>query len=200
MNDVNSEIAMIRRLMQDSQGAVYDGRGHFILWGSISALGLALTYAYAVGRPVPDPRLVWLVGLVLGWSGSVVLGVRGRARARVHTHASRLLGWLWISCAATMTLIGTAGLFGDVVPVQALPGVVAAVLAVGVLATGLLTGHAWLRWVAAGWWAGAAVMLFRPGLYALLLLAAMALLLEVVPGLVLLTRKRAASDVAVDAA
>ena len=198
MTEATNDIALIRRLMHESQSAVYDGRGHFVLWGLISALGLALTYAYVVGWSVPDPRLIWLVALALGWAGSIALGMRGRNRARVHTHASRLLGWLWISCAATMTLVGTAGLFGDVVPVNALPGLVSAILAVGVLGTGVLTGHSWLRWVAVCWWVGAAVMLFRPGVYALLLLAVMAVLLEVVPGLVLMSRKRGVPEAASD--
>jgi hypothetical protein len=57
-----------------------------------------------------------------------------------------------------------------------------------------------LRLMAVAWWAGSLVMLLRPGVYTIPLMAVMVLALFVAPGLVLWTRARAARAARPDSA
>lgn len=184
------DLALIRRLMEESRRDVVDRGRHFLIWGPLSAAGLVMTYLAATGALGVNPVSVWLVVLAIGWTGSFVVGWRDGRRARVRTVGGRLLSGVWISAGGTLTVVALAGMFGPLVDVRALPGLLSVVIALPVLLTALLTGERWLVAVAAGWWSGGAVMLFAPGLYTLLLMAAMALLLMVVPGVVLHARSR----------
>lgn len=184
------DLALIRQLMEDGRREVVDRGKHFIIWGVVPAVGALLTYAHASGAAVPHPTLSWAVLLVVGWMGSFVVGWRDSRGARVRTLARRLLSGVWISAAVTLTVLALAGMFGRGLSHTALPGVLSAVIAAPVLVTMLLTSERWLGLVAAGWWAGGALMLFAPGSYTLLVMAALSLLLLAVPGLVLNAKAR----------
>lgn len=184
------DLAMVRRIMEESRAAVVDRGKHFLIWGLIPTVGLLTTYAGATGVPVPEARWVWSGLLAIGWAVSLLVGVRDGRGARVTTLPRRVLSALWISAGVSLTVVGLAGMFGSVVGVEALSGLVSVLLAPPILVTALLTGERWLALVAVGWWAGGAVMLVYPGLYTLLLLAAMSLLLMALPGAVLFVRAR----------
>lgn len=184
------DLALIRRIMDETRQEAVDRGKHFIIWGLVTAVGLAVTYQAITGALAVNPAIVWTVLLAIGWAASLTIGWIDGRRARVTTLGRRLLSAVWISTAVTLTLTGMAGMFGEVLDARALSGVLSAILAAPILVTALLTGESWLRAVAGAWWVGAAVMLFVPGIYALLLLAVMALLLMALPGVVLYVRSR----------
>lgn len=190
MNQPQHDLAMIRQLMEESQRTVDENGKHFLLWGALGTVGLVATWLFVVGRMTLDPRWLWAVILGVGWVGSFWLGVQSGARARVRTAGRRVIAAVWVSCGVTMTLIAGAAMLGRVVALPSLSGLIASVMALGLAMTGVLTGLRWLLGVGVAWWIGAGVMLFVPGPYTLLLLAGMALVLEVVPGLVLYARAR----------
>lgn len=191
MRRAEEDLAVIRRIMEESRREVGQRGRHFVIWGGITTVGLIATYMSALGRATLDPDWVWVVLLVVGWSASMILGLREGRRSRVRTLGRRILTGTWMSIAVTLTLIGLSGMFGEVVSHWSLPGLLAVVIASPVLVTALMTGERWLVWVAVGWWLGGALMLFVPGLYTLPLMAFMALLLLAVPGGVLNVRSRA---------
>lgn len=184
------DLALIRQIMEDGRNEVVDRGKHFIIWGFVPAVGALETYAYARGAAVPDPTVSWVILLVLGWAASLAVGWRDSRGARVRTLARRLLSGIWVSTAITLTVVALAGMFSRGLSHTALPGVLSAVIAAPVLVTMLLTGERWLGLVAVGWWAGGALMLFAPGMYTLVVMAAMSLLLLAVPGIVLNARAR----------
>ncbi|MGH7481137.1 MAG: hypothetical protein ACRELV_03205 [Longimicrobiales bacterium] len=190
----HDDLATIRKLMEDSQGLVLDKGQHFILWGALSAGGLVATWLAATGAVALRVDLLWIALLALGWAGSFAFGVREGRRGRVSSVGRRLLSAVWVSCGVALTLVAVAGIWGPAVPVYALPGVLSVVIGLGFAATSALTGMGGMRYLAALWWAGAAWMLFAPGVYTLLLLAAMAVLLQVVPGVALYRRARAVAQ------
>lgn len=184
------DLALIRRLMEETRQDVVDRGKHFSLWGVLTAVGLLGTWWVALGRLAVAPGLLWLGLLVAGWCGSLYVGWSENRAARVRTTGRGLLAAVWVTAAVTLTAVGLAGLFGEALEVRSLPGVLSAVLAIPVYLTSRLTGEWWLGWVAAGWWLGGAVMLFVPGLYTLPLMAGMALVLMAVPGAVLNVRAK----------
>lgn len=188
------DIALVRRMMEESRTVVVDRGKHFMIWGLVPTAGLLFTYARLTGSPGPDPRWIWIGLLIIGWAASLTVGLIDGRRARVGTLPRRLLSVTWIATGISMTMIGLAGLFGPLVGGEAISGLLAAILGAPVFVTAVLTGERWLRWVAIGWWAGGTVMLFSTGPYALLLMAAMMFLLLAVPGAVLFARARTGAD------
>jgi hypothetical protein len=190
--DAHADLAVIRRLMEETRREVTDRGAHLLIWGALSACGLLLTWLAATGVLALDPTVAWLVILGVGWALSLGVGYRAGRRARTVTLGRRMLSAVWLVIAVTLTLVALAGMFGEAVSVQALPGLLSAIIAAPLLLTALLTRERWLGWVAGGWWVGGALMLFVPGLYTLPVMAAMAVLLMLIPGGVLWARSRAA--------
>lgn len=184
------DLALIRRMMEEVRRDVVDRGRHFMIWGVMPTLGALATWLYAAGVAVPAPQWSWTGLLVVGWAASMVVGWRDGRGARVRTFGRRMLSIVWVCVAVSLTIIALAGMFGAVVDVVALSGLVSVVIAAPVAMTAGLTGERWLYGVAGGWWVGGAVMLFVPGVNALLLMGAMSLLLLAVPGAVLNARSR----------
>lgn len=184
------DLAVIRRFMEDGRRDVMDRGKHLLVWGSVGMVGSALTYAYVVEWTAVPPGWLWLALMAAGWAGSVVIGRRESRRAPVKTFARRLLSVMWVSSAIVITLIALAGIFSELVDPRALPGLLSVALGAPILVAGVLAGERWLRLVGAGWWFGGGIMLFVPGVYALLLMGAMSLLLMAVPGGVLYAKSR----------
>lgn len=189
-DSAREDLAVIRRIMEETRRDVVDRGKHFLIWGGITTIGLVLTHLAIVGGLAWKPGWVW-VGLVgAGWVASMVVGWRDGRDTRVRTLGRRLLSGIWVATGITLTVIGMAGIFAEPVPVRILPGTLAVVIAPAVLVTGQLTGDRWWSAIAAGWWLGGIVMLLLPGPYTLLVMAGMALALMVVPGALLFVRAR----------
>lgn len=188
------DLAAIRRLMEGGRQVVNTAGPHFVAWGVLTSGALAATYVMA-GRG--DTRAIWwtwAVAIGLGWAASVALMLT--AERRVSSATGRLLGGLWVGTGVTLTLLGFAAPAGGGLAQEAITGVLAAVLGGATFATGLLVGSRWMQAAAGAWWAGALLMLLWPGPHGLLLTAALVLLLQAVPGVVLTLRGRRAMAVA----
>ena len=190
------DLAAIRRLMEVGQQVVNTAGPHFAAWGVLCSAALGATYVLS-GRG--DTRTIvwtWIAAVSLGWAASIALTVAGRRGARVESATGRLLGGLWTGTGVTLTLLGFAAPAGGGLAQAAITGVLAAVLGGATFATGLLVGSRWMQAAGGAWWAGALFMLLSPGRHGLLLTAALILLLQTVPGVVLTLRGRRAAAVA----
>ncbi|HYR09689.1 MAG TPA: hypothetical protein VEQ60_18080 [Longimicrobium sp.] len=190
------DLAAIRRLMEDGQRVVNSAGPHFVAWGLLTSAALSATYVLA-GRG--ETRLItwaWAVAVGLGWLSSLALTVAEGRRARVRSATGRILGGVWTGTGITMMLLGFAAPAGGGVDTAVITGVLAAVMGSGFFSTGLLVGSRWMQGAAVAWWAGALLMLLRPGAYGLLVTAALVLALQTLPGLWLMLRERRAVAVA----
>lgn len=177
------DLADIRSWMHEGRRVVVETWRHQVWWGVVSAVALVATWWAVKQAAWAAAWVLWPVVLAFGWAGSAVLGRAGPPRAR--NQATRAFEALWVGTGVTLSIVGTLGLYGGGLNPTALPGVVAAVFGGAYFTTARVSGIGWLRGVAVGWWAGAAVLLLRPGDDALLVLAALALLGEAGPGLIL---------------
>jgi hypothetical protein len=177
------DLRAIREIMQGSHRVARYAAPHFVLWGLLMAAALCTTYFLLMGGVEGVVPWLWVAAVGAGWIGSAAISVSARHRAPVHSTASRMLGGLWLGTGITLTILGFVGAAGGGISSLAVTGVLAAVLGVGYFATGVLAETRWLLGVGAGWWGGAVFMLLWPGTHGLLVMAAMMLVLQAVPGL-----------------
>ncbi len=179
------ELAWIRELMVDSRRALHGSWQHQVLWGCLISAGLAGTWAVAyAGRPEwIGPG--WATLIMIGWGGSVLLGRRLAAGARVNTQSEGLFAGVWVGVGAALTLFGTVGMASGALSPTTLPGVVAILMGVGYFASGHLAGLGWLRLVGVAWWLVGTGMLVIAGAWTLPALAAAFATLTLGPALVL---------------
>lgn len=85
------DLAMIRRLMEQSQGVIRGGAGHYLLWGVLITVGLLATWADVRGLVAVDSAWIWPVTIGAGWLGSIWIGYRQDRAARVTTTAGRVM-------------------------------------------------------------------------------------------------------------
>ncbi|HUF26431.1 MAG TPA: hypothetical protein VMM18_05545 [Gemmatimonadaceae bacterium] len=192
-NDAD-ELAAIRRLMTDAQRSIEDDGRHFLLWGLVTIIGLVATWV-AIRWRLPAHWL-WLTWAGLIAAGSVLAlrwARRGRARAAVRSIAGSLVADIWAGVSIGLGILVFAGAASGSIAPAATSGVVAALLGVGAFASSSVYRQLPLRAMALVWWAGAAVMLLWPGMYTILLMAALVLALLVAPAAVLRARARDAA-------
>ena len=191
MADADHELSAIRRMMDEAQRAPEDDGRYFVSWGLITIAGLGATYLtvtqHASGRTL---WIVWAALIALGWALVLGFSRRDHARAPVRTIAATMVAESWAGIGIGMTVIVFAGAASGTIPALAVPGVICALMGSGTFAGASLYRQLPLRILALAWWAGAAVILLRPGVYTILLMAAMVLALFVVPGALLWTRSR----------
>lgn len=184
-SDVHRELALIRGLMEGSQRLLAETWKHQVAWGLLIAVGLVTTWwGQATGNRT---LLVWIWPAVLavGWLFSLTIGYRDARRAPVSNAAGRAFAGIWIGAGVSLSLLGLLGpLVGAYTP-MALPGVVAVILGLGYFASGVVAGLGWLRGVGLAWWASGTALLIWRDTWALPALAALVLLLQVGPALVL---------------
>lgn len=189
-NPLTDDLAAIRRLMEESAQGVHESGKHYVLWGVVIAAGLLLTY-WAIGRAESVVPWIWSGCLLLAWAGSLWLGTREAARAPVETLVSRIRAGIWIGCGIGMTMLGLLGYLTGAVRPEALPAVIATVLGIGYFASSFGYRSTPVLLLGVAWWVGAAALYRWPGPHALLVLAALLVVLQVIPGLVLGRRARA---------
>ena len=190
------DLAAIRRLMEGGQQVVNTAGPHFVAWGVLCSAALLSTFVLAPRGDIRTIWWTWIAAVSLGWIASIALTVTGQRRAGVTSPTGRLLGGTWIGTGVTLTLLGFAAPAGGGLAVDAITGVLAAVMGGATFATGLLVGSRWMQAAGGGWWAGALLMLLWPGRHGLLLTAALILVLQTIPGVVLTLRGRRAAAVA----
>lgn len=192
------DLAYIRKLMADSRGQVADDGKPSILWGIIVFLGLLYTYYEAVNDGPNLTGWIWMGLSVCGWIYMFGWVRRKVKQETVRTFASRVTGAIWGSVGISISLFvfTTMASYWLERPVELHPifiaYVISILLGIGYFVSGILYEIPWLRWVGIGWWATSLIYIFWPGVHTLLIFAGAELVLQVLPGILLLRKYRSA--------
>lgn len=180
------ELAVIRKIMEDSRYTVEYNGIHFIFWGVLVTFCLIANYFMILdGTADKYSGMLWAILMPLGAVADFFIGWKVAEKNRVSTFAGRLLGSLWLASGIAMFMFGFLGpLSGAYKPVFISP-VISTALGISYFASGSIQQLPWLRNLAFGWWAGAALMFLWPGKQTLLVFAVMMLFLQVVPGFII---------------
>ncbi|MGD1005927.1 MAG: hypothetical protein ABR980_01690 [Ignavibacteriaceae bacterium] len=182
------EIAFIKKVMQDSRKLVYADGKEFIYWGIIITVCLIYTYftaGYHVTGSVNVVPLVWLFFIVLGGIGSAFFIKKRYKTARIKSLAGQVLEKIWLGNGIGMIMVAFVGGFSGAIHGVYISPLMSSFLGGSYYISGFIYGKKWVSYLAVFWWLGAAIMFIFPGLYVCLLMAAMIILLQIIPGIIL---------------
>ncbi|HMS33243.1 MAG TPA: hypothetical protein PKC91_04080, partial [Ignavibacteria bacterium] len=114
-----------------------------------------------------------------------ILEKRHEKKMKVHTIAGRIIGSLWFASGIAMFIYGFLGsVSGGYNSVYICP-VISTSLGISYFTTGEIQQVKLLKYIAFGWWIGAVVLFFYPGIHTLLIFALMMICFQILPGVIL---------------
>ncbi|MGA2668089.1 MAG: hypothetical protein ABSF32_04135 [Ignavibacteria bacterium] len=188
LKQAESEIAVIKKIMEDSKRiAVNDGKD-FIIWGTLVFTGLIGTYLFILWNIEVYIGWLWCAVILIGWIFSIKMHSRAKKSCNARTFAGKILGALWVSSGIGMSLIGFIAGAGSTISMWAICPLISIILGIAYYVSGIIYGYSWINYISLGWWAGAVVMFIFPGIYTLLLFALMMAMLQILPGMIFYLR------------
>ncbi len=188
------DLAFIRKIMDESSAFAEAGGDQFVVWGTVTGLGMLGTWAIA-SRFLPGAGstiwTLWVVALAAGFLLSYWRG-RQQKRAPVTNSVNRRIGAVWFAVGMPMLLLFFVGQSFDVLRPQAIPATAAALLGTGIYLTGTLARINWLRNLAFVWWLASIALMRVHGATVFLVYALLVFTLYVLPGIKLMRMARRA--------
>lgn len=189
-----TELQVIRKIMEDSRKLVADNGWHYIFWGIMVTAALIANYIMVLNRvSINYQGMLWFVTMTGAWITEAVIEKRRRKMRVVHTFAGKMLGALWFASGITMFILGFVGAVTKAYnPVFICP-IISTVLGFAYITSGAIQQNRWVQWLAAGWWGGAIIMFMYPSVHTLLIYAVMMIFLQTIPGIVLYRKWKSAN-------
>jgi hypothetical protein len=179
------DLQYMKQIIKDSRKMVVDKGLGFIVWGIIIIIGLTASYIDFVTSGDQYSAELWILLIGGGWIYTAVLWYKHRGEKRAETFAGKILGSVWFSAGVAMTILGFVGTYAGAYEPVFISPVLAAVLGIAFYVSALIYDNLLMKYLAPLWWAGSIFMFFFPGLHTIIVMAAMMLLLQVVPGIIL---------------
>jgi hypothetical protein len=179
------DLEFIKKVIDGTRRAIVDNGFGFIFWGIIIVAGLLSTYAAVFFKFNFPYAWNWLLVIGIGWIYSLYSGYTRRGVSKVYTFSGKLLGAVWISAGVAMTILGFVGTFAGAYNGVYISPILSTILGIAFFISGYLYDKKWITYLSAGWWAGAIIMFIYPYLYTLLLMTAMMIVLQVIPGIII---------------
>ncbi|GBD91743.1 hypothetical protein BMS3Abin04_02475 [bacterium BMS3Abin04] len=179
------EISYIKEIMQDSRKTLVDNGVGYIMWGVIIVLGLLSSYYMTVNNVQNNYGLNWIILIAIGWIYSFVEGVKQGKKHKPATLAGKILTAVWFSSGIAMTIIGFIGTTSGGVSGVYVSPVISVILGVAFFISGVVYGNKWITMLSLGWWAGAMLMFYWPGMQVFWIMSLMMILFQIVPGVIL---------------
>ena len=185
-NRAETELALIKKIMEDSRQTVMYNGIHFIFWGILVSVCLIANYLMLVTHTFVDKiGMLWAIMMPAGAVVDMIIGRRLERKQSATTFAARLLGALWTASGIAMFICGSLCPMTSAYKSIFICPVISVMLGVSYFTSGSIQQLNWLRNLAFGWWAGAAIMFIYPGMHTLLIFAIMLVGMQVVPSLLI---------------
>ena len=178
------ELSYIKQIMQDSRKTVVDNGIGYITWGIIIVMGLMSSYFMIVNKIKNNYELNWIILIGIGWIFSFVSARKDR-KYKSTTMAGKILAGIWFSSGIAMTIVGFIGPVSGGIKGVFVSAVISIILGVAYFVSGIVYGSRWITLLSIGWWAGAILMLFWPGMQVFWIMSLMMIFFQIIPGLFL---------------
>ena len=178
------ELQFIKKVIEDSKKSMAYNGLDYIIWGIIVIVGLLIQYFTLLSHIYFNFFWIWIVLIPAGWTFSIING-KNKKDKLPHTFTGRIIASVWGAIGVGMTLLGFIGIMtGGVKPMFIAP-VLSVFLGTGYYITGKVIEAKWISNIALGWWIGAIVLFFYPGIHSILIMAFMMLIFQTIPGIVI---------------
>jgi hypothetical protein len=201
MNDKQlfEDVEFVKQMIANNRRALVDNGIMYIATGVYIVVGVAATFLLdALGKGSWMPS-VWLVLMALLMLSIVLAQKRIEKGAVKKTFATQIFSGVWIACGIPVVITSVLFFVTNDIQLKSLMACVSACMGIGYYLTGVINDLRFMKYLAAGWWAGVALSLlwsrfgqeYQLGLFFSLLI----LLLEIVPGMIIYKKwKLAAND------
>ncbi|MFQ6605530.1 MAG: hypothetical protein ACE5D8_08255 [Fidelibacterota bacterium] len=186
--DIQEDLAVIRRIMEESRQNFYNYGTNLVVWGGLVIAALLLTYMNTTAFYFIPEYWYWLICFGAGFAFEFIYGLKWKQGPHAIQPANRIGGTLWMSVLITMVLYGVAGISSLKIAADGVAGCIAGLLAIGYLVTGETINLPWVKRLGYGWWIGAVILFYLPPVATILFMALFMFLLQFIPGIVLLIK------------
>ncbi len=179
------ELSYIKEIIYDSKKVFVENGIGYIVWGVLVVIGLISSYFFETYNLNNLDGWNWIILVALGWVFSFVGSKKERQKRKAATFAEKILAAVWISAGIAMTIIGFAGSISGAIQGVFISPTISIILGAAYFVSGAVYGAKWITLLSLGWWAGAILMFFWPGVQVFFIMSLMMILFQIVPGLIL---------------
>ncbi len=187
-SNMQADLAIIKNIMEESRQNFYNYGTNLVVWGGLVIIALLLTFMNAVFYYWVPEFWYWFFAFGTGFVFESIQGRRWMLKNKVIQPANKIGSVLWMSILLTMVLYGVFGSVSGTIQSIGASGFIAGLLAIGYLVTGESIKLKWVKRLGYGWWIGAIILFFTTGATNILVMAFLMLVLQFIPGLILLKK------------
>jgi hypothetical protein len=115
IQSTEESLAIITRMIEQTQGNLRSSSFHFILWGMIATLGFLGQYYLMEFTSYAHPYIIWLIAIP-GWIISFVYGKRSSQHRGVSNYSDKIVMWTWVAFGFTILVVIFSGRFNELIP------------------------------------------------------------------------------------
>lgn len=184
------QLDFIHCIMEDSRQGLEENGVPYIVWGAMAVLGTLASYGLNLASMSHFILPMW-IGLFLCAGIILFFYFTYRKKASVHYFSNQIYSALWLGISLFGSSAGIISLLtGRGFSLASALTLISILLALGYLLSSILTGWKFLGVASIFWWLGGLGFLVVPEFWAPGLMAFLALVLELVPGIFLFRKSR----------
>ncbi|MFZ1081611.1 MAG: hypothetical protein WAO19_06775 [Candidatus Kryptoniota bacterium] len=182
---VIEDIALIKRVIEESRRFTFDNGKYYLLWGILVAVAIFIDYSLAlVGNMGMFALWLWIATVVIGWIISIIFAIREPSKPAGWPIGAKLVALVWASCGVASTILGFIGFLSGALQAWAICPAIAAVMGSAYAISSFVYKLKWVTLVGIAWWIGSLCMFAIKSENTLPIFGAMMILFQAVPGFV----------------
>jgi len=179
------EIALIKRVIEESRRFTFDTGKYYLLWGILVSVGIFINYSIIlIGSTGLSAKWLWIVIVGIGWVISIIFTLREPSKPMNWPIGAKLIALVWASCGIACTILGFIGPLSGALEPWAICPAIAAIIGTAYTISSYVYKLKWVTLIGIAWWIGSLCMFAVRGINTLPIFGAMMILFQTVPGLI----------------
>ncbi len=178
------EIALIRRVIDESRKFTFDNGKYYLLWGVLITIAIFVQYAAILAHDYSMTIWIWVIIVGFGWLVSIIMGMREPSRVGGWPVGAKFVALIWAISGVSMTILGFIGPFTGALHSWAICPAIATIMGGTYTISSFVYRLKWVTMVGIAWWVGALAMFAIKGIETLPIFGSMMILFQIVPGFV----------------
>ncbi len=181
-----TELSVIKKIMEDSRNIVADNGWHYIFWGVMVTCGLIANYIMALSKVnINYQGMMWFILMISAWIVEGIIERRKAKKRKVRTFAGKMLSSLWFAAGISMFMFGFVGTITHAYNAVYICPIISTLLGATYIISGAIQQVKWMQLLSIGWWSGAIYNFLFPSIHTLIIFAGMMIFLQTLPGIIL---------------